>query len=83
MQTTFGFVDMPSVSVLNEKMALSLVNTHFALEKVEPLPPNLISVSGLQIKDPEPIDEVSHSLVTIQLRLLSFSFRFAGSSQVH
>lgn len=58
LKANFPFSNLPSARDLQNKMDLVLVNTHFSYETVEPLPPNLIPVGGLQIRDPQPLDQV-------------------------
>lgn len=57
MRDAFKYPDLPHASDLQKKMAIALVNTHFSYETVEPLPPNVIPVGGLQIKPPQSLEE--------------------------
>lgn len=57
MKKAFASPDLPCIEELNSKMVLALVNTHFAVETVEPLPQNVIPVGGLQIIAPQPLNE--------------------------
>lgn len=56
MKRAFKNLDLPSVETLQKSIVLTLTNTHFSIEKLEPLPPNVIPVGGLQIKEPQPLD---------------------------
>jgi glucuronosyltransferase len=56
MREAFG-PDMPYAGDLEKLMQVALVNTHPAIEFPESLPPNVIQVGGLQIKEPEPLDD--------------------------
>lgn len=58
MREAFKMPDLPYAGELQKKVALALVNTHYSYETVEPLPPNVIPVGGLQIVDPQPLDSV-------------------------
>lgn len=57
MQEAFKLQNLPYIDSFKEKMAVALVNTHFAVQTVEPLPANIIPVGGLQIKDPNPLNQ--------------------------
>lgn len=50
--------DCPPVSQLEQLTQLALVSTHPAVTFSEPLPPNVIPVGGLQIKEPKPLAKV-------------------------
>ncbi|XP_053687356.1 UDP-glucosyltransferase 2-like [Sabethes cyaneus] len=51
----FDYPDMPCLGDLEQRTQVMLVNTNPVLDPLEPLPPNLIAVGGLHIKDPEPL----------------------------
>jgi hypothetical protein len=54
----------PYIGDLEKSMALALVNSHLALEFAEALPPNIIEVAGLQIKEPKPVaDDINEFLM--------------------
>lgn len=53
----FG-ADYPPVSELERLTQIALVSTHPSIIYAEPLPPNVIPVGGLQIKDPKPLPKV-------------------------
>lgn len=53
----FG-VDYPLMSDLERHNQLAFISTHPALMYAEPLPPNVIPVGGLQIKDAKPLPKV-------------------------
>lgn len=58
MRDAFGFKkDVPYVFDLTKKVGLMLTNTYFAVEKIEPLPPSVIPVGGLQIQEPKPLQK--------------------------
>lgn len=48
----------PRARDLEKYTRLVLVSTHPAVDYPEPLPPNVISVGGLQIAEPKPLDKV-------------------------
>lgn len=50
--------DYPRARDLEAYLQLVLISTHPAIDFAEPLPPNVIPVGGLQIKDPKPLPEV-------------------------
>lgn len=56
MRAVYGD-DMPYVGDLGKLMQIALVNTHPAIEFPESLPPNVIEVGGLQIKEPAPLED--------------------------
>ncbi|XP_055841021.1 UDP-glucosyltransferase 2-like [Episyrphus balteatus] len=47
--------DFPHIDELAKRTAIALVNSHPATNYVEPLPPNVIEVGGMQILDPKPL----------------------------
>lgn len=49
---------IPSVSELERRMSLVLVNTNPAMDYLAPLPENIIPVGGLHIEDPKPLPKV-------------------------
>lgn len=57
MKEHFKNPNLPSIEDLGKRMSLALVNTHFSVETVEPLPANVIPVAGLQIRDPKPVEK--------------------------
>lgn len=58
MKIAFKDPNLPDVQSLLRKIILVLCNTHFSLEKLEPLPPNIIiPVGGLQIQEPKALDK--------------------------
>lgn len=57
MKEHFNKPNLPYIQDLGKQMSLALVNTHFAVETVEPLPMNVIPVAGLQIRDPQPLEK--------------------------
>lgn len=50
--------ELPSVSELERRMVLVLVNTNPAMDYLAPLPENIIPVGGLHIEDPKPLPKV-------------------------
>lgn len=56
MKIAFKDPNLPDVKTLLRKIILALCNTHFSIEKLEPLPPNIIPVGGLQIQEPKALD---------------------------
>lgn len=56
MKVAFKDPNLPDVQTLLQKIILALCNTHFSIEKLEPLPPNIIPVGGLQIQEPKTLD---------------------------
>ena len=57
MKVAFNDPNLPDARSLLQKMILALCNTHFSVEKLEPLPPNIIPVGGLQIQEPKTLDK--------------------------
>ncbi len=51
--------DMPSVADISKQMSLLLSNTHYSLSGPRELPPKVVEVGGVHIKEPKAIDEVS------------------------
>jgi len=49
--------DCPPVEYLEGKAQVVLVSTHPAIAYAEPLPPNVIPVGGIQVTDPNPLDD--------------------------
>lgn len=49
----------PSVTELSKQISMMFVNTHYSLSGPKPLPPTVIELGGVHIKEPKPIDEVS------------------------
>lgn len=56
----FG-ADYPRVSELERLAQLAFVSTHPSVIYAEPLPPNVIPVGGLQIKESKPLPKVCSS----------------------
>lgn len=54
MRNVFG-VDTPALAELERSAVLALINVNFAMDYAEPLPPNVIPVAGLHIKDAKPL----------------------------
>lgn len=57
--------DYPRATDLELYTRLALVSTHPAIDFAEPLPPNVIPVGGLQIKEPKPLPKVINISVTV------------------
>ncbi|XP_037040047.1 UDP-glucosyltransferase 2-like isoform X4 [Bradysia coprophila] len=57
MKAAFNDPNLPDVRTLLRKIILALCNTHYSIQKSEPLPPNIIPVGGLQIQEPKPLDK--------------------------
>lgn len=55
----FNDTKIPYVGDLQKQVDLTFVNGHCSLAKHEPLPVNVIPVAGLQIRNPQPLDDVS------------------------
>lgn len=51
-------IDFPSLSDLEKKTVIMLLNFDYALDYPEPLQPNMIQVGGLQITETKPLPEV-------------------------
>ncbi|ALC39363.1 CG17322, partial [Drosophila busckii] len=78
---------MPSTAKLVRNTSIMLVNQHYALSGARPLPPNVIEVGGLHLKQPRPLsaklqqilDQAPHGVILIswgsQLRASSLSSR--------
>uniref|UniRef100_A0A336KLR3 UDP-glucuronosyltransferase n=1 Tax=Culicoides sonorensis TaxID=179676 RepID=A0A336KLR3_CULSO len=63
MRQIFKNDNLPYVLDLTKKIGLLLSNTHFAVEKMQPLPTNVITVGGLQIRPPKPLDNELKSFI--------------------
>lgn len=50
--------DMPSVHQLAKNISLYFTNTHFTFYGAEPLPPQVVDVSGIHLKPPKPLQQV-------------------------
>lgn len=48
--------DVPSVGELAKETSLFLVNQHFSLSGVKPLPPSVIDIGGIHIQKAKPLD---------------------------
>lgn len=59
MKEGFEDPELPYAMDLDQKTVLMLVNTHESFYFPEPIPPNLIPVAGLHIKEVKPLPEVS------------------------
>lgn len=59
MRQTYPF-EFPYVDHLQKQTKLLLVNAHTSFDYPEPLPPNIIAVGGLHIKEPKPLPKVSY-----------------------
>ncbi|XP_058457959.1 UDP-glucosyltransferase 2-like [Malaya genurostris] len=51
----FEYDDLPYVPDMDRLSKVILVNAHHSIDFPEPIPPNLITVGGLQIKEPKPL----------------------------
>jgi UDP:flavonoid glycosyltransferase YjiC (YdhE family) len=49
--------DIPYAGNLEKMMKIALVNSHPSIEFAESLPPNVIEIGGMQIKEPKPLDK--------------------------
>lgn len=53
-------MDFPYLGDIEKRSILALVNTDPAIEFSQPLPPSIIPVAGLQVRDPpNPLPKVS------------------------
>lgn len=59
---------IPSVTELSKQISLMFVNTHYSLSGPKPLPPTVVELGGVHIKEPKAIDEVS------ECRQVTFDF---------
>lgn len=50
---------MPDLDILAQNTSLQLINTHFSVNNVRPLIPNVIEVAGLHIQEPKPVNQVN------------------------
>ncbi|XP_037048256.1 UDP-glycosyltransferase UGT5-like isoform X2 [Bradysia coprophila] len=48
---------IPSVAELSKHISMMFVNTHYSLSGPKPMPPTVVEVGGVHIKEPEAIDE--------------------------
>lgn len=60
MEDKFG-PGMPSISELERRTAIALVNTHPVFDYARPLPENVIPVAGLHIRDAKPVPKVKNT----------------------
>lgn len=60
LEQKFG-TNLPSISEIEQRTAIALVNTNPAFDYVFPLPENVIQVGGLQVKDIKPLPKVIES----------------------
>ncbi|CAO1431481.1 unnamed protein product [Diamesa hyperborea] len=56
-------IDFPSLSDLEKKTVIMLLNCDYALDYPEPLQPNMIQVGGLQITETKPLPEDMKSFI--------------------
>ena len=63
MKQRYGFKDMPYAGDLESMSAFMMVNSNPTLDGPDPLPPNVIEIGGLQIKDPKPLPQDLESFV--------------------
>lgn len=64
VRSYFNYSDMPYLSELEMRTQLMLVNTHPAMDALEPLPPNVIAIGGAHIKEPPPLPEELEKFIT-------------------
>lgn len=57
MKDAYGS-DLPTVSELEKRIAIALVSTTPVFDPPQPLPPNVIDVGGMHIRDPKPLPKV-------------------------
>ncbi|XP_022185113.2 UDP-glycosyltransferase UGT5 isoform X2 [Nilaparvata lugens] len=55
--------DLPPVSLLAEKAALLLVNSHFSLYGAKPLVPNVVEIGGIQIRPVKQLPQELQSFI--------------------
>jgi hypothetical protein len=55
------FKDFPTLSKLEQKTAIALINSDNSYDSLEPLPPNVFQVAGLQITKPKKLPAVSQT----------------------
>lgn len=60
---------IPSVTELSKQISLMFVNTHYSLSGPKPLPPTVVELGGVHIKEPKAIDEVSGNSQVITLHI--------------
>lgn len=67
--------NMPKLAELEKLTRLSIVNAHPIITYVEPVPPNVIEVGGLQIIDPKPLPkDFEEFLNKTEKKVVLFSF---------
>lgn len=64
MRQVYPF-DFPYVDHLQKQTKLLFVNAHTSFDYPEPLPPNIIAVGGLHIKEPKPLPKVSYDYTIV------------------
>lgn len=52
---------IPPVKELTKNTKLMMVNQHYSLAGPKPLPPSVVEIGGIHIKDAQPLNEVSTS----------------------
>ena len=57
MREYYKYDDMPYAGDLDNHTLLMMVNAHYSIDFPEEVPPNLIQVAGIQIKDAKPLPE--------------------------
>lgn len=62
MKVLFG-ENTPNGDDLEDLHRLMLVNAHSSIDFPESLPPNIIPVGGLQVKEPQPLDKKINDFV--------------------
>ena len=55
---------IPDVKILANNIALLLVNQHFSITGSRPLPPQVVEIGGVHIKDEKPLPSVRFHLRT-------------------
>lgn len=67
--------NIPTLAELEKHTKLSMVNSHPIITYVEPVPPNVIEIGGMQVIDPKPLPEdFEHFLNNTQKKVILFSF---------
>lgn len=67
MMEHFG-QDLPSISQLEKRATLALVNSNPILDSLGPLPDNVIAIGGMHIKHPKPLPKVKLTVAKKNLR---------------
>lgn len=67
MAKQFFGKNLPDLNVLQYNTSLQLVNTHFSVNSVRPLVPNVVEVAGLHIQKSHKVNEVLKVGIAVEI----------------